>query len=1128
MEQEITEDRLFESVLRRLSTSAFTCVVRCGVRDIDTFLKLDPAEFTETKPGTVQELSSAQQWARGQLGDTNSADTAAKPTDFPIADTEPNKEPEQTVDAEDDSEILRLILDSLGVRARHALAYGHVKKLPEFMRLEPDVMAGWPNTGAKTIAEILNIQKRLNDLVRQCKEQGKQLDVRAVCRLLNQPTRTPRQRIGQTVSIKGPAPLTPVEHSVDEPALWSVLRKTMPDLLSIGGHALDALRAATENQCISDVVSLPASDWDRLAAATIYGHDDFDALLAITVGYLVQMQISSQAYDAIVDSVISLVETAENPRPHRPGVAACNHCIVTDADIRTVRNFRVDSFDVPQEYVKNLRARSIHTWGDLTALSEESVIESAGPCMEALREIQVLWRMRLYAQLARDELDDLPAESCSSFGRMLESFVGLVAKNDKDRTIALGRIGLIGDHKATYDELGGVLGLTRARVQQLWKRRADKLKSLAALGRPSRFWFAVFEVISLSGGACLLGELAAGVATRLGWDQAPGPVALASMLRFRSDLEIDSRQSIVREPAANCLHCETIASAMTALFAEDKNEKLLEDVAESLASVCRQQPDCTERRSPRFSEGYLRTIADGTQGVMIDDGVVYYKDAGGARRGSRVQLVESILKSAGRPMHFSEVCQQAKILLPDDTRITEHNVYSWIGNSANLLLWDRGTYVHRDQVEIPDELIGEVERWLEKRLESGVPFVSIAGAYSAFEGQLAEAGISSESALYSCLRQSRNDLLSYPRYPYVVPNRPGSERLPVSIALEQYALDAGGLVSFKEMKTYAIEELCIAEQMFAIHIYNVPNLIRAGKGQYIHVENLKLDRGRLETVLGHATNLLSSEGHVSVEKVYSDKQISCKTMGIDSAEMLYAVLQAHAHATMQLPGYPQIVSVNYRGANGGSRGVLDEVCDYIALRESPCSFDELEQHFADELGYNIGTVYNVIIRDSVVRYSRGSLIHLDTLDWTEDKQRTIEAEARTVIDQAHRAGRCYGLVSHLLEYGRLPRLDNDVVWTQTLLAELLARSGGFRVLGSTRNALIALPNEVGVETFEDLVCELLRTRYGGACDLESFEEDMRTAGIVQKRVTPGMLGDQERAVIAGHLIMLRELYVDAT
>ena len=83
-------------------------------------------------------------------------------------------------------------------------------------------------------------------------------------------------------------------------------------------------------------------------------------------------------------------------------------------------------------------------------------------------------------------------------------------------------------------------------------------------------------------------------------------------------------------------------------------------------------------------------------------------------------------------------------------------------------------------------------------------------------------------------------------------------------------------------------------------------------------------------------------------------------------------------------------------------------------------------------------------------------------------------------------------------------------------------------MGSTRNALIALPNEVGVETFEDLVCELLRTRYGGACDLESFEEDMRTAGIVQKRVTPGMLGDQERAVIAGHLIMLRELYVDAT
>lgn len=64
----------------------------------------------------------------------------------------------------DDREVFEAVLQSLGGRARHALAYGHVKSLPEFMHLEPDAMAGWPNTGAKTIAEIVDAQVRIAKL----------------------------------------------------------------------------------------------------------------------------------------------------------------------------------------------------------------------------------------------------------------------------------------------------------------------------------------------------------------------------------------------------------------------------------------------------------------------------------------------------------------------------------------------------------------------------------------------------------------------------------------------------------------------------------------------------------------------------------------------------------------------------------------------------------------------------------------------------------------------------------------------------------------------------------------------------------------------------------------------------
>lgn len=1127
-EQGITEDGLFESVLCRLSANAFTCIVRCGVRDIDAFLKLDLAELTEVGLNIIKELSSTQQWTREQMPNIGIASPTAKPIDAPIADIESGESLGQTVRIEDDSEMLRLILNSLSVRAQNALNYGRVKKLSEFMRLAPNVMASWPNTGAKTTAELLNIQKRLNELIHQCKKQGKQLDQNAVCKLLNLPIKTPSQRVVQKALTRHLVPLKPVECRADEPAPWSVLKKTMPDLLSIGGNSLDALRAATENQCISDVVSLPASDWDRLAAENIFRDDRSDVLLSLTLDYLIELRISARTFDILLKAVASWADTDSSTYTSSLIGGASDQSILSDSEIANICCLRIDSFDVPEELLQKLPDSSLPTWRDLVGVTEKDILKKSDTYIDAVLQIHTLWQMKLFAKKATMEVSDLGTECFADFNSMMQTLIDLAVKNPRNKKIFRRRIGMVQNRIYTLEEIGNTFGLSRERVRQIVSRATTAIKSLSINNKFKKLWIVLDEILKSNGGACTFTEMAEQMAVKLGWKMKPDLIPLEWLLEIFGKVVINRNDGIVYDDKHTCLNCNIVALALKDMFAENCEEQSLQKVICDLKLECVRHDCCVKNKFvPQFSEGFARIIINKSD-LLFDEGAVYCSSTWGNKRGTRLHLVESILKSAGLPMHFSEVYQQVKNLHPDDKRVTEHNVYSWLGRTENILLWDRGTYVHRDQVEIPDELIGEVERWLQKRLESGVPFVSVAGTYLAFKEQLVATNVPSESALYSCLRELGHPKLAYPRYPYVVSSDAECERIPVSIALEQYVLDAGGLTTFQEIKAYAVEELCIAEQMFAIHIYNVPNLIRTGKGHYVHFQNLTLDHARLGAVLSHASGLLATEGHVSVEKVYSDKQISCKTMGIDSAEMLYAVFQAHADEDMHLPRYPQIMSVDYHNMSEGSRGVLNDVEDYIALRKNPCSFDELEQHFTEDLGYKIGTVYNVIIRDSVVRYSCGSLIHLDTLDWTEDKQRAIEAEARTVIDQAHRAGRCYGLISSLLEYGQLPRLDNDVVWTPTLLAELLTRSSDFRVLGNARNAFVTLPNEAEIETFEDLVCELLQTRYEGACDLESFEEDMRTAGIVQKRVTPGMLGNQERVVIARRLIMLRELYVDAT
>ncbi len=287
------------------------------------------------------------------------------------------------------------------------------------------------------------------------------------------------------------------------------------------------------------------------------------------------------------------------------------------------------------------------------------------------------------------------------------------------------------------------------------------------------------------------------------------------------------------------------------------------------------------------------------------------------------------------------------------------------------------------------------------------------------------------------------------------------------------------------------------------------------------MDNLKLEYSELDALKKYIMSFLESEGHISVQKVFKDRQISCNVMGIDSPEMLYAVLQVQNDCNIELPRYPLIRAVQNKGEFSKSRSVISEVVNYIAQKNGPCSFDELESHFIKKLGYK--SVYSVCIRSCIVRYSRGSVIHLDAVKWTDDKQYALEEEAQKSISQARSAGRCFSLIRDLLEYHDLPELANSVSWTQTLLAELLVRNGRFRVIGSARNAFVSIPNKEEIESFEDLVYELLRRDYDGACHLEQFANDLQQLGIIQKQLTPRMLNDQSKVCISGQIIMLTEL-----
>jgi hypothetical protein len=910
------------------------------------------------------------------------------------------------------------------------------------------------------------------------------------------------------------------KHRVDIPAQWSILNITFPVLFQLNELAVNKLWDTASLIPISEIISLSDTEWERFGAHGLFTDDHCDIFLAMTFEYILNIGISSVTFEIIHRKIASLAGVDISNCTYS---AISTEAIIPPDKVVTIRKLRIDSFDVPKDILNELYNLDIYTWDELSSLSEKTLLDLLGFSIEALHGIQVLWRIKLLCIVAVTNMNGLPLESYSSFSRMVEAFVETVCDDKRDRVIILHRIGLIDNSKTTFDEIGETFGLTRERVRQICQKILDKLKSPFRLKKLSRFWAALFETLKLSGGACLLTEMSSGIAERLEWNEEPGIIPLTSVLKLHNKLAVNTSQAVVSDPKSPCFHCTMASSVLVALLNENKDEMTVQNVAEHLLKECQRQPNC-KCRGMRFTESYLLMLAERTENVVVEDGVCCLKSVFSSKRVSRVQVAESIFRSAGRPMHLSEVCEELNRNLPSDEAISLHNVSSWMRASTNLLLWDRGTYIHREFVRIPQKLISEIEDWLAKKLNCGVPFVSVIGAFTFFKHRLIEEGVISESALYTSLRVSDNKAFTLNRYPFIVPA--GSERITVITALEQYVLDEGGLISYQKLKSYAVKDLCLEGQFFSMYLSSASNILNAGNRQLIHVENIEFDQSNLKVIINHAKGLAAKEGHVSVKKVFEEKQATCNIIGIDNPEILYSLFKLYAGDVIQTPNYPQIVSLDYQ-LDGENRGVLNTFVEYIAQKKNPCSLDELECHFVEDLGYNLHWLYSIGLHDSIMRYSVGSLIHFDTLDWTTIKQQQLENQATLLIYQSRTAGRYYALVSHLYEYHQLPELGNGVIWTKTLLAELLAHDGKFRVLGTTRNAFVLWENEDRIESFEDLMYEILKNNYEGAAKLELLERDMREAGIIQKRITPGMLGNQERVCISDSVIMLRKLNKDA-
>lgn len=747
--------------------------------------------------------------------------------------------------------------------------------------------------------------------------------------------------------------------------------------------------------------------------------------------------------------------------------------------------------------------------GPLLAAARETLL--AQPSLDDLAELQSCY-FRLIFQ--RDLPPDTRVSPDSSWLRIRISSI-LSGKPASARAY-FARM-----NDRTLDEIGGLLGVTRERARQMVKRAEDALEVHPGFVRDAIGH--ARDIVAQFGGCIGCSELEAALWGKP-WLDVPLPhTRFVSYLAGRPDWEVAGLVNTgshviiatLWEPVSGVIRRVGVAVAQG--VADDRPgpslwSSPLSLVLRETANVVNDELYDGRPQVAISPQAFTLAMADRDALLKTEQGRAYSSLYWTLLFGSALHQVEAILQASGRAMHHSEISDEFQRWSRRGSRID-----GTLERSPVILLWGRGSYIHRDLVTVPYPLLNKIAAWIDARLATGVPFFSVARPFDEFRDECEASDIPSRQALYSTLKLALSDRYQLNEYPYIAYQSSEQSRPPVQLLIEEYVRSEGAFVSRRSITDYVSHELGVDSRLVPMYTGLAPNVL-SGHSGVIHTENLSINEGAVEELIQAAVSGLGHNPQMTVSELLKTKRVVCARLGTNDARLIHSVMLSRADGRL-FGRYPHFVA-----GDGASdiKSVAGLGAEFIRQLNGPCSLSELKAHFVEGLGLSENSVYMVTGHDRIVRYSLGALIHLDAIGWDIDKQSRLDELAQREYDQAVERSQLFSTVSTLLERWEesLPNLG-EYVWTETLTSQLLRRTRRWLFLGNANNAYLPTDNASGIGSLDDFVAEYLTRSYSGAARLADFEEDLRASGIICKSLTQLMLGEQSATVIDGGDILLR-------
>ena len=557
----------------------------------------------------------------------------------------------------------------------------------------------------------------------------------------------------------------------------SVLDRALPELLRLSENEIDQLWESLGRLAIDD---LALSDATLLAMRRPYlcAEDSLEILVSSAIGYLQSLFLSDSPFDEFLEAALAEISArvGRDVRPSADSLSSQSFISGVAEGFGALPLSAIPGTDLLESCLGDQR---VHRIGDLSGVSESSLFRVAGFGALTLRVARMCWSLReeliwLSGLGKPPDGAEPPRSLCDEMRLALSMSIALAPGGSREKAIrvVLRRLGVESGSPMTLEEAASAFGLTRQRIRQIEAKAVNALDVTAFLAELVPLRVDIFCTLAAHGWGMLTAELARDLADRRGWADSPSVEALEAVTAMLPECDADSAEEVVLLAGAGCSQCD----AMAAVLDEITTDGSAIAVSEVRSRLVRAAPDtrrecamCAEH-DPKVFAALLDIALEGQVDlVRNEDGWLLPHAQSGRRPNSLAFRAQDALRRSGRCMHFREVAAVLAKDNPTKAPPTPRNVYAALERVPDAVSWDAGSFIHKECMPFPYQVVRGVEEWITERFNSPAPpqMLSVHGVYQRFEGDCVSHGVPSELALYSLLRMSGEPSLVYPQYPQI-------------------------------------------------------------------------------------------------------------------------------------------------------------------------------------------------------------------------------------------------------------------------------------------------------------------------------------------------------------------------